>query len=109
MPRSVTALKEFVWRTGDGTILSDGAGITITNINLNDIMSSSVLTVNSTMPGVFSYTCEVTVQTSESSDSATVTVNGMLARGLSRGSLFVCLFFVCLFVCLFVFPHSAAC
>ena len=104
VPRSITSSKEFVWRTGDGTILSAGAGVTITSINLNDIMSSSVLTVNSTMPGVFSYTCEVTVQTSESSDSATVTVNGMSARGLSRElfvCLFGCLFVCCLFVCLF--------
>ena len=102
VPRSITSSKEFVWRTWDGTILSAGAGVTITNINLNDIMSSSVLTVNSTMPGVFSYTCEVTVQTSESSDSATVTVNGMSARGLSRNYRESFVVVVVLFVCLFL-------
>ena len=69
-----------MWRTENGTILSDRAGVAITNINLDDVTSSSVLTINATMPGVFSYTCEVTVQTSESSDSTIVTIKGMSAR-----------------------------
>lgn len=80
VPRSVTAPKEFVWRkgpSGNGTILTTGAGTAITSINVDDATSSSVLTVNATTQGSFSYSCDVTVQSSQSSTTATVAVNGI--------------------------------
>ena len=76
VPANVTSIKQFVWRTG-GTSLTSGAGTTISSINLNSPVSTSTLSTNASSPGIFSYSCDVTVSTAQSSAIATVTVNGM--------------------------------
>lgn len=76
VPRSVTAPKQFVWHRGSDAVLTDTAETSIIHIDLNDATSSSVLTVNASAQGLTSYTCDVTVESSQSSATATVTANG---------------------------------
>jgi hypothetical protein len=80
VPTNVLVMKEFVWRSGSsgsGTVLTDGAGTTITTLNLNNATSTSVLTTNASVAGTFPYTCDVTVSSSVSSATAIVTVKGL--------------------------------
>lgn len=53
-----------------------GSEVDITNLDLNSLTSTSILTVNASQSGSFYYTCEVTVQSTQTSATSFVTVNG---------------------------------
>ena len=79
LPVNVTAMKQFAWylgSSGSGTNLTSSTGTTITNLHLNNATSTSVLTTNASTPGSFFYTCVASVLSSQSSATATITVNG---------------------------------
>ena len=78
-PANTTTNKQFVWRqgsSGTSSVLTTGPGVNVTNLDLTSQTSTSILSVSATLSGSFYYTCEVTVQSTQTSATSFVTVNG---------------------------------
>lgn len=78
-PASINTNKQFTWRqgsSGSSSVVMTDSGYNITSLDLNNQTSTSILMVDAMQSGSFYYTCEVTVQSTQTSATSFVTVNG---------------------------------
>ena len=81
VPANVILQKAFVWRNGSNIITDNGDTVLISNLNTAMPESTSELTVNGPMIGIYTYYCTVTISVPGGLDISTFTTGVATVEG----------------------------